>query len=138
MCVQLLHLQKSYQHSPPDLMVRSAQSRSFVAHQAQRSIEHGIGIRITVSSLPRKTSRCNLKSSTNDELPPAWIDGTAAVLSVTKEEVAKANKIDDAVWFNSTVELDEDFGGGYMATIDLFHQLHCLVCCPHQKSAALS
>jgi len=38
--------------------------------------------------------------------------------------------VNDQVWFNSTVELDEDAGGGYMATIDAFHQLHCLVRLP--------
>ncbi|KAI1317918.1 hypothetical protein F5Y16DRAFT_140255 [Xylariaceae sp. FL0255] len=54
-----------------------------------------------------------------------WLDGTAVILSVSKEDIARARKIDDLAWLNTTVKLDNE-EGGYMATIDMFHQLHCL------------
>ncbi len=59
-----------------------------------------------------------------------WVDGGAVVLGVSDDDVARSRKdgrTDDAAWFNSTVVLDDTNGGGYMATLEVFHQLHCLV-----------
>ncbi len=57
-----------------------------------------------------------------------WFDGGAVVLGVSREEVARSWKDSDEDWFNSTVRLAPQNGGGYMATLEIFHQLHCLVC----------
>jgi hypothetical protein len=58
---------------------------------------------------------------------PAWVDGTAVVLSIGPEEVRSARKDQEDEWFNSTVQLGDANGGGIMATLEMFHQLHCLV-----------
>lgn len=55
------------------------------------------------------------------------MDGTAVVLSVGHEEVKSARKDKGDEWFNSTVRLGDANGGGMMATLEMFHQLHCLV-----------
>ncbi|KAI1195937.1 hypothetical protein F5X97DRAFT_326020 [Nemania serpens] len=55
-----------------------------------------------------------------------WADGTAVVLSVGPEEVKAAKKDQEEEWFNSTVQLGDANGGGMMATLEMFHQLHCL------------
>lgn len=46
---------------------------------------------------------------------------------MSTDAVARSRKTDHGEWFNSTVELEPENGGGYMATIEMFHQLHCLV-----------
>ncbi|KAI0871724.1 hypothetical protein GGS24DRAFT_503467 [Hypoxylon argillaceum] len=56
----------------------------------------------------------------------SWVDGTAVVLSVGHEEVKSARKDKGDEWFNSTVRLGDANGGGMMATLEMFHQLHCL------------
>ncbi|KAI8954443.1 hypothetical protein F4801DRAFT_605360 [Xylaria longipes] len=55
-----------------------------------------------------------------------WADGTAVVLGVGTKEVRPARKDKDEEWFNSTVQLGDANGGGMMATLEMFHQLHCL------------
>ncbi|KAI1111506.1 hypothetical protein F5Y14DRAFT_464418 [Nemania sp. NC0429] len=55
-----------------------------------------------------------------------WADGTAVVLSAGPEEVKAAKKDGEEDWFNSTVQLGDANGGGMMATLEMFHQLHCL------------
>ncbi|KAI1191195.1 hypothetical protein F5B17DRAFT_426840 [Nemania serpens] len=55
-----------------------------------------------------------------------WVDGTAVALSVGPEEVKAAKKDQEEEWFNSTVQLGDANGGGMMATLEMFHQLHCL------------
>ncbi|MCJ1330069.1 hypothetical protein MMC10_006750 [Thelotrema lepadinum] len=52
------------------------------------------------------------------------IDGTAAIVQATDEDIRRSWK--DNEWMNTTVKLDEEYGGGYMATLEMFHQLHCL------------
>ncbi len=47
---------------------------------------------------------------------------SAGVFSVTAEEIERVGKMD-----NSTVLLPEESGGGYMASLEATHQLHCLV-----------
>lgn len=49
------------------------------------------------------------------------------VLSVGPEEVKAAKKYQGEEWLNSTVQLGDANGGGMMATLEMFHQLHCLV-----------
>ncbi|KAI3319117.1 hypothetical protein HD806DRAFT_510042 [Xylariaceae sp. AK1471] len=56
-----------------------------------------------------------------------WVDGTAVVLGVGREEVRHAGKDKEVEWFNSTVQLGDENGGGMMASLEIFHQLHCLV-----------
>ncbi|KAI1122363.1 hypothetical protein F5Y10DRAFT_271146 [Nemania abortiva] len=55
-----------------------------------------------------------------------WADGTAVVLGVGAEEIRAAGKDKEEEWFNSTVQLGDANGGGMMATLEMFHQLHCL------------
>ena len=64
---------------------------------------------------------------TNETEGTVWIEGTATVLGVNRNDVANSRRIDDPVWFNTTVELEEEAGSGYMGTLELFHLLHCLV-----------
>lgn len=47
---------------------------------------------------------------------------SAGVFSVTPEEVKRIGKMD-----NSTVMLPAESGGGYMASLEATHQLHCVV-----------
>lgn len=55
-----------------------------------------------------------------------WVDGAAVVLGVTEDDMRASRKATGDEWYNSTVRLDERNGGGYMATLEVFHQLHCL------------
>lgn len=55
------------------------------------------------------------------------IDGTASLIAVDPEDIGRANLTSEDHWVNSTVEYGEVNGGGYMATLEVFHQLHCLV-----------
>jgi hypothetical protein len=57
----------------------------------------------------------------------AWADGTAVILSVGAKEVKTARKYQDDKWLNSTVQLEEANSGGMIATLEMFHQLHCLI-----------
>ncbi|KAI1109850.1 hypothetical protein F5Y14DRAFT_388908 [Nemania sp. NC0429] len=58
----------------------------------------------------------------NPDLDEAWEQIThAGVFSVTPEEVKRIGKMD-----NSTVMLPAESGGGYMASLEATHQLHCL------------
>jgi hypothetical protein len=57
-----------------------------------------------------------------------WFDGGAVILGVTEDHIRNSRKASDEEWFNSTVRLDEMNGGQYMGTLEIFHQLHCLVC----------
>lgn len=63
-----------------------------------------------------------------------WFDGGAVVLSVSEDDIRRSWKDGDDEWFNSTVRLDERNGGGYMATLEIFHQLHCLVSKSHTEA----
>jgi hypothetical protein len=47
-------------------------------------------------------------------------DGAAVVLKVTDEDVRASRK---GAWMNSTARMD----GQHLATLEIFHQLHCLV-----------
>ncbi len=59
----------------------------------------------------------------------ALIDGTASLIAVTANDIMKANLTADSRLFDSTVEYGQVNGGGHMATLEMFHQLHCLVSC---------
>ncbi|KAJ4155616.1 hypothetical protein LMH87_000853 [Akanthomyces muscarius] len=56
----------------------------------------------------------------------ALIDGTASLIAVTANDIMKANLTADSRLFDSTVEYGQVNGGGHMATLEMFHQLHCL------------
>jgi hypothetical protein len=56
--------------------------------------------------------------------PAEWIDGTSVVLSATVDEVYAS---ENAASLNTVTQLGEKNGGGAMATLEMFHQLHCLV-----------
>lgn len=49
------------------------------------------------------------------------------VLAVSRAEVSHAKKDTAEEWYNSTVKLGSGSEGGMMATLEMFHQLHCLV-----------
>ncbi|OAL37120.1 hypothetical protein AYO20_03598 [Fonsecaea nubica] len=53
----------------------------------------------------------------------AWMVETAAVLNVSREEIYSSG---NAAALETVVELDQDNGGGFMGTLEVFHQLHCL------------
>ncbi|KAH8888971.1 hypothetical protein GQ53DRAFT_825741 [Thozetella sp. PMI_491] len=55
-----------------------------------------------------------------------WFSGGAVLLAATEDDIRRSRKASDDEWFNSTVVLDETNGGSYMATLEMFHQLHCL------------
>jgi hypothetical protein len=56
--------------------------------------------------------------------PVGWIDGTSVVLSATEEEMSAS---ENAASPNTVTQLGKENGGGAMATLEMFHQLHCLV-----------
>lgn len=56
-----------------------------------------------------------------------WFDGGSVALGVTEEAIKRSRKFSEGEWANSTARLDEANGGGYLATLEIFHQLHCLV-----------
>lgn len=49
---------------------------------------------------------------------------TAAVLNVSRGEIFRSG---NTAAMETMVELDGENGGGYMGTLEMFHQLHCLV-----------
>ncbi|KAI3331742.1 hypothetical protein HD806DRAFT_546089 [Xylariaceae sp. AK1471] len=58
----------------------------------------------------------------NEEVDKAWDDIThSGVFSVTEEDIERIGKLE-----NSTVMLPPESGGGYMASLEAVHQLHCL------------
>jgi hypothetical protein len=56
---------------------------------------------------------------------------TAAVLNVSRAEIFRSG---NTAALETVVELDEENGGGYMGTLEIFHQLHCLVSSGQPKS----
>ena len=54
----------------------------------------------------------------------AWMSETAVVMNVSAKE---ARRSCNDRHFKTVVELDEKNGGGYMGSLEIFHQLHCLV-----------
>ncbi|KAH8880797.1 hypothetical protein GQ53DRAFT_669188, partial [Thozetella sp. PMI_491] len=59
----------------------------------------------------------------NPELDAAWdaIATRRVLQGVTKEDVVRLGKLS-----NSTVQIPEEYGGGYMASVEATHQMHCL------------
>jgi len=49
---------------------------------------------------------------------------TAVVMNVSAQEIKKSG---NDRFLDTVVELDSENGGGYMGTLEVFHQLHCLV-----------
>lgn len=58
------------------------------------------------------------------KLSVGWMGETAVILNVSAEEIRRSG---NDFSMGTIVELDAPNGGGYMATLELFHQLHCLV-----------
>lgn len=52
------------------------------------------------------------------------IDGTASLISVTMDDIKQSNKVSDPELLKSTVQYQD---GTYMGSLEMFHQLHCLV-----------
>lgn len=48
---------------------------------------------------------------------------TAAVFNVSAQEAARSMNSNE---LDTVVDLGDDNGGGYMGTLEVFHQLHCL------------
>ncbi|KAK8042809.1 hypothetical protein PG994_013292 [Apiospora phragmitis] len=69
----------------------------------------------------------------------ALLDGTSTFISVTKEDIRRANQTDENLfWLNSTVQYDQANGGGYMGSLELFHQIHCLVISCHADTGLIT
>jgi hypothetical protein len=49
---------------------------------------------------------------------------TAVVMNVSSNDVSRSMNNDR---LDTAVRIDAENGGGYMGTIEMFHQLHCLV-----------
>lgn len=88
---------------------------------ARRLTPHGTGSRSIVGSPVTKSFILRLN------VVLGMIDGTASLISVDDDDIQRANLTSDSHWRNATVEYGEVNGGGYMATLEVFHQLHCLV-----------
>ena len=56
----------------------------------------------------------------------AWVRGAAFLFAVDEKTARKASSVQDAS-LATAVQLSEAEGGGYLATIEMYHQLHCLV-----------
>ncbi|KAG5981163.1 hypothetical protein E4U55_003223 [Claviceps digitariae] len=52
-----------------------------------------------------------------------WMPETAVLLNVSKDEVLRSQ---NGARIDTAIQLDEKNGGGYLATLEMFHQLHCL------------
>ncbi|OAL31800.1 hypothetical protein AYO22_00670 [Fonsecaea multimorphosa] len=52
-----------------------------------------------------------------------WMVETAAVLNVSRKEMYSSG---NTAALETVVELDQENGGGFMGTLEVFHQLHCL------------
>lgn len=55
------------------------------------------------------------------------LDGRQGRLAVTKGVVERLPKASDPGWLESLVALDHEGEERYMASIDIFHEVHCLV-----------
>ena len=55
------------------------------------------------------------------------LDGRQGRLAVTSDVVERLEKASDPGWFESLVTLNHDGEERYMATLDIFHEVHCLV-----------
>jgi hypothetical protein len=49
--------------------------------------------------------------------------GVPSTLGLSRAEIERSGNNQN---FDTIVELADDLGGGYMSTLELFHQLHCL------------
>jgi len=54
---------------------------------------------------------------------PEWMPGNPAILNASAADVQQATSVS----IDSAVKLPEDDGEGYMVTLEVFHQIHCLV-----------
>jgi hypothetical protein len=66
-------------------------------------------------------------------LAVALLDGRQGRMTVSSSVVGKLNKAADEKWLKSMVTIPKDGEVRYMAALEIFHNLHCLVCC-HQES----
>lgn len=81
--------------------------------------------RFTTNGEPSpKRREKHLEVSANDRVNIAWMVETAVVLNISMDEVRQSSN-DDSV--ETLVRLDHENGEGYMGSLELFHQLHCLV-----------
>ena len=55
------------------------------------------------------------------------IDGTQGTLAVPKETILQMEKASDREWLDSVVKLKHNGEERYMASLEIFHQVHCLV-----------
>lgn len=95
-----------------------SETTNTVAPQVATSTMHG-----TVSRRAVRGKRVSCDRLLN--LATGWMGETAVVLNVSAEEIHRSG---NDLSMETIVELDSANGGGYMATLELFHQLHCLVC----------
>ena len=55
------------------------------------------------------------------------LDGRQGRLAVTSDVVERLEKASDPGWLDSLVTLNHGGEERYMATLDIFHEVHCLV-----------
>jgi len=55
------------------------------------------------------------------------LDGRQGTLAVPKEAVDRLAMASDPEWLNSIVKLEHSGEEKYMANLEIFHYMHCLV-----------
>lgn len=65
----------------------------------------------------------------------AWMSETAVVLNVSTQDIKNTG---NDRFVDTVVELDENNGGEHMGTLEIFHQLHCLVSLDFTRTKYLS
>ena len=74
-------------------------------------------------SLLAQVCRLSIRSEISADTPLIVLPGPS--LAISAEELKLVGKDSTA---DATVRIPDEFGGGYYATLEVFHQLHCLVC----------
>ncbi|KIW86210.1 hypothetical protein Z517_01605 [Fonsecaea pedrosoi CBS 271.37] len=82
-----------------------------------------IGFLLGDRIIGRRCDRGMPASTSSDDTIWTWMVETAVVLNVSREEMYSSG---NAAALETVVELDQDNGGGFMGTLEVFHQLHCL------------
>ena len=55
------------------------------------------------------------------------LDGRRGRLAVSRDVIGKMIKASDSGWIDSLVYVEDNGERKYMASLDLFHEIHCLV-----------
>ncbi|KAI1857177.1 uncharacterized protein JN550_013414 [Neoarthrinium moseri] len=78
---------------------------------------------INITNIFKGAPRAEIDAAWDRFTQSKWIDGTSVVLTATDQEMKDSGNAN----FPATVaDLGAENGGGAMATLEMFHQLHCL------------